>query len=139
MTTLAAVRRILAFILLIGMTGTGVELLLLKHDEDVWQLVPLVLLGAGVVIVLWRMLSGSRASALVLRALMVLFLAAGATGVYLHYDANVEFQRETDPTLSGRALLWSVLQAKVPPALAPGVMVQLALVGLAYTYRHKEQ
>ena len=86
----------------------------------------------------WRMITGSTTSALVLRALMLLFLAAGATGIYLHYAANVEFQRETDPNLSGRALLWSVLQAKVPPALAPGVMVQLALVGLAYTYRHKE-
>ena len=138
MTTLAAVRRILAAILLLGMTGTFAELLLLKHDEDAWQLIPLVLLGAGVVVVGWRMITGSTTSALVLRALMLLFLAAGATGIYLHYAANVEFQRETDPTLGGRALLWSVLQAKVPPALAPGVMVQLALVGLAYTYRHKE-
>ena len=138
MTTLAAVRRILAAILLLGMTGTFAELLLLKHDEDTWQLVPLVLLGAGVVVVGWRMITGSTTSALVLRALMLLFLGAGATGIYLHYAANVEFQRETDPTLGGRALLWSVLQAKVPPALAPGVMVQLALVGLAYTYRHKE-
>lgn len=138
MTTLAAVRRILAAILLLGMTGTFAELLLLKHDEDTWQLVPLVLLGAGVVVVGWRMITGSTTSALVLRALMLLFLGAGATGIYLHYAANVEFQRETDPNLSGRALLWSVLQAKVPPALAPGVMVQLALVGLAYTYRHKE-
>ena len=138
MTTLAAVRRILAAILLLGMTGTFAELLLLKHDEDAWQLIPLVLLGAGVVVLGWRMFTGSASSALVLRVLMVLFLAAGATGIYLHYAANVEFQRETDPTLGGRALLWSVLQAKVPPALAPGVMVQLALVGLAYTYRHKE-
>jgi hypothetical protein len=137
-TTLAAVRRMLAVILLIGMAGTTIELLLLKHDEDAWQIVPLVLLGAGLVTVLWRMLSGSRASALVLRVLMVLFLAAGVAGIVLHYLANVEFQRETDPALSGRALLWSVLQAKVPPALSPGVMVQLALVGLAYTYRHKE-
>jgi tetrahydromethanopterin S-methyltransferase subunit E len=137
-TTLAAVRRILAVILLVGMTGTFAELLLLKHDEDAWQLIPLVLLGAGVAAVGWRMLTGSAASALVLRLLMVLFLAAGAAGIYLHYAANVEFQRETDPALAGRALLWSVLQAKVPPALAPGVMVQLALVGLAYTYRHKE-
>ena len=58
---------------------------------------------------------------------MLLFLAAGAAGVYYHYRANVEFQRETDPSLAGRALLWKVLQAKVPPALAPGVLVQLGL------------
>jgi hypothetical protein len=66
---------------------------------------------------------------------MLVFLAAGAAGVYYHYRANVEFQRETDPSLAGRALIWSVLRAKVPPALAPGVLVQLGLIGLVYAYR----
>ena len=70
---------------------------------------------------------------------MVLFVAAGLAGVYYHFAANVEFQRETDPALRGSALLWKALHAKVPPALAPGVMVQFGLVGLAYTYRHKER
>lgn len=138
MSTLARLRRILAAVLLLGMIGTAIELLLLRHDEDTIQLVPLVLLALGVLITLWRVASQSAASALVLRLLMLLFLAAGCAGVYYHYRANVEFQLETDPALAGRALLWGVLQAKVPPALAPGVMIQLGLIGLAYTYRHKE-
>ena len=71
----------------------------------------------------------------VLRGVMLVFLVAGVAGVYYHYRANVEFQRESDPSLAGRELLWSVLRAKVPPALAPGVMVQLGLLGLVYTYR----
>ncbi len=40
-----------------------------------------------------------------------------------------------DPALSGSALWWKVLRAKAPPALAPGTMVQLGLIGLAYSYR----
>jgi hypothetical protein len=138
MTTLASVRRMLGAILLLGTGGTMVELLLVGHDEGAIQLVPLVLLGIGFLTVCWRMASGSSASAAAVQIVMVLFLAAGAAGVYFHYQANVEFQRETDPSLAGRALLWNVLRAKVPPALAPGVMVQLGLIGLAYTYRDKE-
>ena len=138
MTTLASVRRMLGAILLLGTGGTMVELLLVGHDEGAIQLVPLVLLGIGVLTVCWRMASGSSASAAAVQIVRVLFLAAGAAGVYFHYQANVEFQRETDPSLAGRALLWNVLRAKVPPALAPGVMVQLGLIGLAYTYRDKE-
>jgi hypothetical protein len=138
MSTLGAVRRILSAILLLGMGGSLVELLLLKHDEDATQLIPLVLLGLGIVTVLWRALSGSDASALAVRAVMLLFVAGAAAGIYYHYAANVEFQHEGDPSLTGRALLMAVLQAKAPPALAPGLLAQLGLIGLAYTYRYKE-
>lgn len=135
MTVMTTIRRMLAGILLLGMSGTLIELLLLGHDEDRIQLIPLAALGAGVIVVCWHAASGSPLSARVLRGVMLVFLAAGAAGVYYHYRANVEFQRESDPTLAGRALLWSVLRAKVPPALAPGVMVQLGLIGLVSTYR----
>lgn len=139
MTTLQAVRRFLLAILLVGMGGTAVELLLLKHDEGAIQLVPLVLLGLGLAVVAWHAIRPGGASTGAVRATMVAFLAAGGAGVYYHYRTNVEFQLESDPSLRGRALLMKVLEAKVPPALAPGVMIQLGLIGLAYTYRSKEQ
>jgi hypothetical protein len=139
MHTLFAVRRMLGAILLLGMTGTGVELFLMGHYEDFEQLIPVVLLGTGIVTVGWHFVAGSPASGTVVKAVMVLFVAAGLTGVYYHLAANLEFQQETDPTLRGSALFWKALHATVPPALAPGVMVQLGLVGLAYTYRHKER
>ena len=135
MTVMTTIRRMLAAILLLGMSGTLIELLLLGHDEDRIQLIPLAALGAGVIAVCWYAATGSPVSARVLRGVMLVFLAAGAAGVYYHYRANVEFQLESDPSLKGRALLWSVLRAKVPPALAPGVMVQLGLIGLVSTYR----
>lgn len=139
MDTVTGLRRLLGAVLLLGMAGTFVELILLQHDEDSLQLVPLVLLGAGIVSVGWHARARSVPSALLVRGLMLLFIAGGFAGVYYHFAANVEFQRETDPALRGRALVWQALEAKVPPALAPGVLVQLGLVGLVYTYRYKER
>jgi len=135
MEALTTIRRMLAAILVLGMSGTLVELLLLAHDEDRIQLIPLVALGAGLIAVGWHAATASPLSGRVLRGVMLVFLATGAAGVYYHYRANVEFQRETDPSLAGRALIWRVLRAKVPPALAPGVLVQLGLIGLVYAYR----
>jgi hypothetical protein len=139
MNTLASLRRLIGGVLLLGMSGTFVELLLLQHDEDALQLVPLVLLGAGIAAVAWHAWTKSAGSGTAVRILMVLFIAAGLAGVYFHLTANVEFRRETDPSLRGWALVWQALEAKVPPALAPGVMLQLGLIGLAYTYRYKER
>lgn len=134
--TLAALRRVLLGILLLGMAGTTTELLLLKHDEDATQLIPLVLIGLGYAAVAWNALKRTRLSITVLQVVMILFVASGLLGMYFHYQANVEFQLETRPELAGSKLLWTVLQAKTPPALAPGIMAQLGLIGLAYAYRH---
>jgi hypothetical protein len=139
MGALPALRRFLGAILILGMIGTAVELLLLKHVEDRIQLVPLVLLAAGLVAVIGHAVRPTAASARAIRVTMAAFVAAGVAGFYFHCRANVEFQLEGDPTLAGRALLMKALEAKAPPALAPGVMVQLGLLGLAYTFRYKEQ
>jgi hypothetical protein len=139
MDTLAGLRRLLAGILLLGMTGTFVELLLLSHTEDTLQLLPLMLLGCGVAVVAWHAWSRSVPSGLLVRGVMLLFVIAGALGIFFHFEANLEFQREMDATLSGRALYWQALSATVPPGLAPGVMIQFGLLGLAYTYRLKER
>src|SRR2546423_6174690 len=135
-STLASVRRILLAILLLGMGGTTTELLLLKHDEGAIQLVPLVLIGAGYMTIAWHVVDRGRVSVRSLQVLMILFVASGIVGIVFHYRANVEFQLETDPALQGATLAWKVLQAKTPPALAPGVMAQLGLIGLTYAYRH---
>ena len=89
----------LGAILLLGMTGTGAELFLMGHYDGFEQLIPVVLLGAGIAAVGWHFVAGSPASGTVVRGVMVLFVAAGLTGVYYHLAANLEFQRETDPAL----------------------------------------
>ena len=134
--TLGSLRRVLLAILLLGMAGTTVELLLLQHDEDVQQLIPLLLIGAGYAVIAWNGVTRSRLSITVLQLVMVLFIASGLLGMVFHYQANAEFQLEMEPALSGANFWWKVLQAKTPPALAPGMMAQLGLIGLAYAYRH---
>ena len=67
--------------------------------------------------------------------LMVLYLLIGLLGVYLHYRGNVEFALERYPTLGGLQLIWKALRGATP-ALAPGALAQLGLLGLLYTYRH---
>ena len=131
-----AIRRILLGILLIGLTGMGVELLLLKHDEEATQVIPLALIALAFVVVAWHEVQRREASLLAVQVTMVLFIAAGPLGTYLHYQANVEFQREVNPSIAGRALFWKAMTAKTPPALAPGSMAQLGLIGLAYAFRY---
>jgi peptidoglycan biosynthesis protein MviN/MurJ (putative lipid II flippase) len=134
--TIDVIRRVLLAILLIGLVGTATELLLLKHDEDPAQFIPLVLIGVAFIALAWHALDEQRTSLRVVQATMVLFVVAGVLGMYFHYRANVAFQLEVDPAVGGRALLVKALMAKTPPALAPGSMSQLGLIGLAYAYRY---
>jgi hypothetical protein len=133
---LTTVRRLLLLLLGIGMIGTATDLLLLDHYEDVWQLPPLALIAASLVVVVWVSVSSGGRAVIVLRIVMACFIAAGGAGILLHYRGNREFQREIDPTLAGWALVVKVMRAKAPPALAPASMIQLGLLGLLYTYRH---
>ena len=135
-SVVATVRKILLAILALGLAGSLAELILLKHTEDLAQWVPLVLLGAAVAVLLWHCLAGGAASVRLLRWLMSGFVVAGIAGVYFHFQGSAEFKLESQPNLTGMALFWQAIQAKTPPFLAPGVMVQLGLMGWLYTYKH---
>ena len=131
-----AARRILLAILLIGTIGITVELMLLGHNEDFNQLIPLALAGATLVLSVVVSVKPTSATVRLFQVLMVLLVISGAVGMYLHFQVNMEFQLEMDPALTGRALFRKAIFAKAPPALAPGAMTQLGLIGLAYTFRH---
>jgi hypothetical protein len=131
-----AARRILLAILLVGIAGLSLELSLLAHVEDIYQLIPLVINGAGVIAIAIVAVRPSLGSVRLFQLVMLLFIISGGVGVQLHYQATTEFQLEMDPALSGWALFRKAIVAKAPPALAPGAMIQLGLIGLAYTFRH---
>jgi len=133
---LSTIRRSLLAIIVLGLTGTGTELVLLAHYEDSAQLIPLFFIALTLVVIVGHIAVGGAGSVLLLRVMMGFLVAAGALGVVFHYQGSMAFQLEMDPTLSGWALMAKVLQAKAPPTLAPGVMAQLGLLGLVYTYRH---
>lgn len=122
--------RLLLATFFIGLLGTTTELFFLEHYEDVKQLIPLVVAVLGFAIGGWYGLRPSRESAAAFRALLGLFVISGVTGVFLHYRGNVEFEVERDSTLRGLALVWESLRGATP-ALAPGTMIFLALVGFA--------
>lgn len=128
-------RTLLLITLIVSLVGTIAELLLLEHFEDAWQWAPIVLLAAALVTLGWHGLDRGAASLNVLRVLMVLCIASGALGVFLHYRGNVEFELEMYPDLSGWKLFKDVMMGATP-ALAPGAMVQIGLVGLAWMFRH---
>jgi hypothetical protein len=132
---LRTVRRILLVTLVLGLAGTEVELLLLEHFEDWRQMIPLVLIGAALLVLVWHGVSKGAAAPVVLQVLMLIFILAGALGLTFHYRGNAEFELEMDPSVSGMTLFREALMGATP-ALAPGTMIQLALIGLAYTYRH---
>ena len=115
--------------------GTLIELLLLEHFEDAWQWAPIALLSASVVTLAWHGLERGAASLNVLRALLVLCMASGLVGLLLHYKGNVEFELEMYPDLAGWKLFKDSMMGATP-ALAPGAMLQIGLVGLAWTFRH---
>jgi len=125
-------RAALLLILLLGVIGTGVELLLLGHTEDVWQWQPLVAFAIGLPVLLWYARTGNRLSRSLCVVLMTMFIASGLIGVFLHYRGNVEFELEMVPALGGMALFQEAMTGATP-VLAPGTMIQLGLLGLLYT------
>jgi hypothetical protein len=131
-----AARRILLAIFVLGIAGISAELLLLAHTEDVYMLIPLVLAAAGLLLVPVVALRPSAGALRLFQLVMGLFLVSGLAGMWLHFQVNMEFQVEMDPSLTGMALVRKAIVAKTPPALAPGAMIQLGLIGLAYTFRH---
>lgn len=128
-------RRLLLATLLIGLAGTMAELLLLAHTEGVLQLAPVVLIGLALAALAWYGIARSRTSLRSLQGVLVLLLISGIVGVWLHFGANVDWERESNPSLGGLALYRAALRGAMP-VLAPGAMVQLALIGIAFTFRH---
>lgn len=133
--TLQVIRRVLGLLLLVAWVGTFVELLLLGHDEDGLQLIPLALLVSGVVTLMWTLFRPAMSAVAAFRIVMVLMIVGGGLGVALHFRANLEFQRELTPDGPMSDLFWKAVSAKTPPALAPGVLAQLGCLGLIYAYR----
>jgi len=134
--TLRKLRQFLLAIILLGLLGTGAELLLLDHYQTALQYTPLLLIAFAILVVAWLVLNQQAAPVRVWRGLMILFLISGVAGFYLHMQAKIAFTSEVNPSLSGARLFWEAMQTQSPPALASGIMLQLGLLGLAYTYRH---
>jgi hypothetical protein len=123
-------RRPLLLLLTAALIGIAVELLLLGHTEDLLQWIPLALVAVALVALAWDHWVPSAASRRTSQTVMWLLILSGAAGIVLHFLGNREFQLETDPTLSGLPLVWKIIRAQSPPALAPATMALLGALGL---------
>lgn len=129
------IRRLLLALVLVGCAGLAAELLLLEHTETTTQWLPLLVITATFISAVALLSRPTRRLLRLFQGVMVLVVLIGGLGVYLHYDGNTEFELEMDPTARGLGLVWSALHGATP-ALAPGALVQLGLLGLIATYRH---
>ena len=130
-----SLRQLLLALVLIGIVGLAIELLLLRHAESFTQLIPHITLAIGLIATAAVYFLPRSGTIKTFKLVMLLFLLVGVLGVFYHLRGNVEFALERDPTLSGMKLVWKVLRGATP-ALAPGALVQLGLLGLIFTYRH---
>lgn len=116
---------------LFSLAGVGAELLLIGHFEDWPQMIPLVLIVVGLGAGLWYARVPTPSSDRVFSLSLAVMFASGLVGQVLHYRGNMEFELESDPAITG----WNLFVASMTgatPALAPGTMALLAVVGYAY-------
>jgi hypothetical protein len=136
--TTTTLRRFALALAAIGAVGTLLELTLIKHYASKDQVIPYVLLGLsalGVIAVTVR------PTALVLRVfqvVMVVTILGSGIGMLEHLKVNARnagaiTDNDRFPTTPS-AILAGV--NGFAPLLAPGVLAQVGLLGLAFTYRH---
>ncbi len=137
MSTSSIQSKLLIASLILLLFGTCSELLLLGHFEDNWQLVPVIILGIAIPVLAGIQWLGLRQLTLPFRGLMVAAILSGLLGVWFHLEANYEFEIEMYPTLKGWDLLSEIMTGAIP-ALAPGSMVAVGLIGILYTYQKSQ-
>ena len=124
----------LAIVLFSGI-GVFIELLLIGHKEDWWQILPLVLLASVTLVTAAAWFVSSTRVVVVLRVVMWACMLSGLVGQWLHYSGNAEFEREMYPGRAGLELFQESMSGATP-VLAPGTMIVIGLLGLVFAWRH---
>lgn len=128
-------RRLALFLLLLGIAGVLLELLLLEHFEDAPQWAPIALLVLGLILCAAVAARPTKPLVRALQGLMTAYLLASGAGIFFHLKSNAEFELELRPSMAGTELVVETLKGAMP-ALAPGAMAQLGLLGLLVSFRH---
>lgn len=136
--SLPALRQLIAVTLLFMMTGTVMELYLLDHYEDVQQLIPILCIGAALLLLLILHFRRTLMLRKLFKWILAITAVSGVYGIYLHLNANFEFEQEMKPTAASWDLFLESFSGALP-ALAPGSMIVLALIGYSYLKILKHQ
>lgn len=111
--------------------GTFLELYLLKHYEDVWQVIPLVSIGITLLSGLILVAKKTSFGLIFFKGAVLTNALVGIIGVFLHLKENIEFEKEMTPNMPP-VELWIESLSGALPVLAPGSLIALSLVGITY-------
>ena len=125
------VKQVIVLALLFMMIGTLLELYLLDHYEDTWQLIPILCIGAALVNLFILFFRRSQVVITLFKLVLVLTSFSGIYGVVLHLQANYEFEQDMKPTANFWALFSESLSGALP-TLAPMSLLVLAFIGYSY-------
>jgi hypothetical protein len=130
--TAQTLRRFALALCVLGVVTTPIELVLMHHYNDKDQIMPFVFLGLAAVGVVAAWFRPSARVLRGVRVLMVLVVFGSGIGVFEHLKANYR-----DATRGGASSnLIEMLLTGFAPLLAPGILAQVGLLGLAFTYKH---
>jgi hypothetical protein len=134
--TLQVVRRWILAAIAAALIATEAELIFVRHfGNNNGQMIAVVLAGSGLISMAWHAIARNTPSIVVFRFLMYLFLVFGIDGLLVHYNFAVHAALKSHPALVGLPLLYATLSGEIP-LLAPGMMIQVGLLGLLYTFHH---
>lgn len=111
--------------------GTGLELYLLRHFEDFFQLIPLICIASSLIVLGVMQVRVSRFIQQLFSVLMLMTALAGIYGIVLHIQTNFQFEQEMTPTHSNWDLFVESLTGAIP-ALAPGSLIAFSILGYSY-------
>ena len=93
-------KKVLVLALLFMMIGSLLELYLLEHYEDTWQLIPVICIGVALINFCVLLYRRSQAAIHLFKIVLVLTTFSGVYGVVLHLQSNFEFEQDMKPTAS---------------------------------------
>jgi len=132
---IAVIRKILLVMLVASLLGTAAELVTIGHVKPIVQLLPILVLGLSTGAIAAYGISKSGKAIRVLQSAMVLCIVSGFLGIFVHIGVSASEAKSKDKTLEGMKLVRVAITGVAPP-LAPAILIQIGLVGLAYSYKH---
>ena len=125
------VKQVIVLALLFMMMGTLLELYLLEHYEDTFQLIPVLCIAFSLTNLIILLFKKSKKIINLFKLMLVLTSLSGVYGVLLHLQSNFEFEQDMKPTATNWELFSESLSGALP-TLAPMSMLVLALIGYSY-------
>ena len=134
----AKITRLILIAIVFMSVGLSIELYLLEHYEGIVQFIPIICVSLGLILSLILFKFRNASIQILFHISLILMVASGLAGIFLHLKANYEFEKEIRPSINGMDLFMESLSGALP-SLAPGSLILLALIGYSYTLLIKQQ